>query len=90
MKQKNAVIALLIGWLALTWLPMSAAQTSAGSSLQESGSVFGRVQNVVTGKYLNKARVSVKGSNLQTYTDEIGMYRLVGLRSGPIVPSPCA
>ncbi|MBI4624694.1 MAG: TonB-dependent receptor plug domain-containing protein [Verrucomicrobia bacterium] len=78
-------IALLIGWLALTWLPLSAAPTSAGNPLQESGSVFGRVQNVVTGKYLNKARVSVKGTNLQTYTDEFGMYRLVGLRSGPIV-----
>ena len=46
------------------------------------GSVTGRVQNVVTGNYLNKARVSVKGTDLVAYTDEFGTYRLVDVPVG--------
>jgi TonB-dependent receptor len=52
---------------------------------QNTGSIFGRVQNVVTAKYLNNARVSVKGTNLTVLTDEFGAYRLVNVPSGPIV-----
>jgi iron complex outermembrane recepter protein len=46
------------------------------------GSVEGRVQNAATGTYLANARVSVKGSNLVTFTDEGGSYRLDGVPTG--------
>lgn len=47
------------------------------------GAIEGRVQNRVTGDYLNNARVSVKGTNLVALTDESGTYRLTGVATGP-------
>ena len=48
------------------------------------GEITGRVQNAVTGQYLNNARVSVKGTDLITFTDQFGMYQLVNLVCGPV------
>lgn len=48
-----------------------------------SGTILGRVQNAVTGTYLNKARVSIQGTNLFAFTDEFGYYRLLNVPSGP-------
>ena len=44
--------------------------------------IEGRVQNEVTGRYLNNARVSVKGTSLRTMTDEFGRYVLANVPSG--------
>ncbi|MBI4622244.1 MAG: TonB-dependent receptor [Verrucomicrobia bacterium] len=49
------------------------------------GTVEGRVQNIVTGRYLNNARVSVKQTDILTLTDESGNYRISRVPSGPIV-----
>ncbi|HEY1110590.1 MAG TPA: carboxypeptidase regulatory-like domain-containing protein, partial [Opitutaceae bacterium] len=49
-----------------------------------SGAVEGRVQNQVTGDYLNNARVSIKGTNQVVLTDESGTYRLTGVPAGPV------
>lgn len=87
MKPKNP-IALLIGWLALALGPGHAARAVDGNPLaaaNQTGGVSGRVQNVVTGNYLNRARISVKGSDVIVYTDEFGSYRLVNVPSGPVV-----
>jgi iron complex outermembrane recepter protein len=86
MKRKNP-IAILGTWLALALAPGQTAPAADGSSstFAQTGSIAGRVQNVVTGNYLNKARVAVKGSDVVVYTDEFGLYRLVNVRSGPIV-----
>ncbi len=48
------------------------------------GSVEGRVKNAATGTYLNNARVTVKGTNLVTFTDEGGNFRLAGIPSGAV------
>ncbi len=48
------------------------------------GIVTGRVQNAVTGDSLNNARVSVKGTNLVTFTDEGGHYVLDKVPAGPV------
>ncbi len=66
--------------LALVCLPPSklAAQSPAA------GAIEGRVQNVATGANLNNARVAVKGTNLVTFTDEAGNFRLNGVPGGPI------
>jgi hypothetical protein len=40
------------------------------------------VQNIVTGRYLNRARVTLRGGDQVVLTDEFGTCRLVG------VPSP--
>jgi TonB-dependent receptor len=73
--------------LALTTFPVTQAVESSPRALspQDAGSISGRVQNVVTGRYLNNARVAVKQTDLVTLTDEYGNYRLARVPSGPIV-----
>ena len=48
------------------------------------GAIEGRVQNAVTGDRLNHARVSIKGTNFVTLTDEDGTFRLSGLPAGAV------
>ena len=87
MKRTNS-LAVFSGWLALA-LTGAAGGAEAGRILnataRESGSISGRVQNVVTGQYLNNARVSVKGTELVAFTDQYGAYRLVNVPAGAIV-----
>jgi iron complex outermembrane recepter protein len=74
----RAVLALLS--LALCFLvpsPAGRAQTGVGS-------LEGRVQNRITGDYLNNARVVVRGTNLVALTDESGAYRITGVPAGAV------
>lgn len=57
--------------------PVVAQAQTAGS-----GTIEGRVLNVTSGAYLENARVVVDGTNLQTFTNNFGEYRLTGLPSG--------
>ncbi|WP_414661170.1 carboxypeptidase regulatory-like domain-containing protein [Horticoccus sp. 23ND18S-11] len=47
------------------------------------GSVEGRVLNVRNGEYLERARVTVEGTGLETFTDSSGQYRLTNVPAGP-------
>ena len=59
--------------------PRSFAQTAtASAATSATGSISGRVQNEATGLYLNNARISVKGTNLDVLTDEFGSFRILG------------
>jgi iron complex outermembrane recepter protein len=58
---------------------------SAAEPTPANGSVSGRVQNVATGQYLNRARVALKGTDIVVFTDEYGTYKLAGIPSGPTV-----
>src|SRR5215212_702415 len=50
---------------------------------QSSGGVIeGRVLNTRNGEYLEKARVTVEGTRLETFTDSSGQYRLTGIPAG--------
>ncbi len=76
------------GWLALAVLPIpsaDAADSSATSTPRPAGSITGRVQNVVTGQYLNNARVAVRGTDLVAFTDQTGTYHLAHIPSGAVV-----
>jgi len=44
----------------------------------------GRVQNEVTGQFLNNARVSVRGTDQTTFTDETGTFRFPALPAGRV------
>src|SRR5687767_1656854 len=57
---------------------------AAGQSYAQTtvGSVEGRVQNAVTGDFLNNARVAVKGSPNVVFTDVDGRFRLNGIPAG--------
>ena len=60
-------------------LPFLATDVSAQPA---TGSINGRVQNVVTGQYLNNARVTLRGTSQIAFTDSSGTYRLVGVAAG--------
>ncbi len=55
-----------------------------GSALAQAatGTVYGRVLNVGNNRYLEKAMVTVEGTNISTLTDQTGGYRLT-LPAGP-------
>lgn len=62
-------------WLAL----LSSALHAADSGF---GSIEGRVQNSVTARYLSGVRVTVQGTELETFTDQFGNYRLARVPAG--------
>jgi hypothetical protein len=70
--------ALALAGLALLVAPLAAQTTSTGS-------VAGRVQNEATGQYLNNARVTVRGTDLEAFTDDTGSFRLNQVPAGPVV-----
>lgn len=49
------------------------------------GNIGGRVKNAVTGQYLNRARVTIRGTDHLVYTNEDGAYQLGGVPSGSVV-----
>lgn len=48
------------------------------------GGIAGRVLNATSGSYLNNARVTVEGTNLETFTDENGNYHLAQAPVGQV------
>lgn len=67
-----AVFSLLLGLLAMS--PLHGAE--------ESASVTGRVVDRLTGQSLSNARITVTGTQISTFTDEAGLYRLTGVPLG--------
>lgn len=63
--------------LALLYLPALVSGQPAAT-----GAIAGRVQNVVTGRYLHNARVSVQKSDLVVLTDEAGFYQITRAPAG--------
>jgi TonB-dependent receptor len=61
------------------------APTESGRAELGSGSITGRIQNVVTGQYLANARVSIQGTGLTALTDEDGVYHLHDVPAGDVV-----
>ena len=57
---------------------------SAQAAGEATGAIAGRVLNPVTGDYVLRARVGVKGTDQVTLTDASGTYRLAGLPAGSI------
>jgi iron complex outermembrane receptor protein len=76
--------------LLATGAPSLPAQTPPSATAPRdataaTGVVTGRVQNVVTGQYLNNVRVAIKGTGQQAFTDQAGVYRLTNVPTGPAV-----
>src|SRR5215218_4534683 len=68
---------LLAGWLALT-LQVFGADGATGS-------VSGRVFNEAIGSYVNNARVVIDSLELETFTDERGLYTFPRVPAGEVV-----
>lgn len=60
-------------------IPISASAAAAAS-----GTVEGRVVNTTTGAYLENARVTVDGTALAAFTNNLGEYRLAGVPAGVV------
>ena len=83
MKAMNltSLLALFCGWLAV----FSASPSVAKAASQAvTGAVAGRVFNTASGQYLEKARLTIVGTNRETFTDSEGNFRFVNLPAGTI------
>lgn len=60
----------------------AAPASSASAITAATASVQGRVQNAATGDYLERVRIRVLGTSLETFTDADGFYRLTNLPPG--------
>lgn len=85
-KRKNP-FALIGGWIALALAPGQATHGAddPSAATHAAGTISGRVQNVVSGQYLNNARVVVRGTDRIAFTDDTGTYRLANIPPGPVV-----
>lgn len=61
-----------------------AAEAAAASAPATAGTVVGRVQNQLTGNFLNNARVSVIGTNIEVFSNQFGEYTINDAPSGDI------
>lgn len=87
MPNRKHLVALLIRGLALiaaasTFIP--ATGSYAAETPQATGSIRGRVLNVVTGEYLENARVTIKGTNNIAFTNRQGSYILMHVPAGRV------
>lgn len=74
---------LIHGHLAGRLIVLAAALScTAALPAQSTGSVQGRVYNIGNGKYLNNVRITVEGTNVETFTNDYGEYRLGNLPVG--------
>jgi iron complex outermembrane recepter protein len=69
------------GWIGAPIFSLYGQPVTAATG---TGTIAGRVQNVVTGQYLNNARVAVRGTDHVAFTDETGSYRLADVPSGRV------
>jgi hypothetical protein len=74
--------------LALIFTPPAFSQAAGSTgtvvSATGTGSISGRVQNPATGQYLNNARITVKGTDIATLTDEFGTFHLSQVPAGSV------
>src|SRR4051794_29276613 len=86
MHQKSGTL-FLVGLLALSPAGPVRAGASDGATFPSvgTGAITGRVRNIASGQYLINARVGVKGTTHEVFTDGTGTYRLVGVPGGALV-----
>jgi TonB-dependent receptor len=70
---------LVVACIVLALFPLPAIR-SADTPL--TGTIEGRILNPASGEYIERARVTVEGTNLETFTDTAGFYRLTNVPAG--------
>ena len=58
---------------------------TASAQSQGTGTIQGQVLNASTGNFLNNARVSVQGTTIETFTNDVGGYWLANVPAGSAV-----
>jgi iron complex outermembrane recepter protein len=80
-------LAVLTGWLALALAPgqtAAAADNAAIAGAHQTGAITGRVFDQGSGNYVLNARVTVEGTNIETFTDDAGYFRLDRVPAGEV------
>jgi TonB-dependent receptor len=67
----------------LAWAALSAV----GLAQSQTGSIEGRVFNASSNSYVESARLTVAGTNLEAFSDADGNFRLYGVPAGPATVS---
>ncbi|MDP3071945.1 MAG: TonB-dependent receptor [Opitutaceae bacterium] len=75
MKTKSTLAA-IAGWFALGAATAVPAQPPTIAPGTGSGTIAGRVFNPDSGEYVERARITIDGTTLETFTDAEGFYRL--------------
>ncbi len=57
---------------------------AVATSTAATGGIEGRVQNAGNGEYLERARLQIEGTNLETFTDADGFYRFTRVTPGDV------
>jgi TonB-dependent receptor len=70
---------LLLAFVCLAMVTPGPAQTSSASA---TGAIAGRIMNATGDGFLERVRVTVEGTALETFTDAGGQYRLDGVPAG--------
>jgi hypothetical protein len=80
MTNPKKTLALLAGWLGIT---LAVAPTGFAADASAIGTIEGRVQNVASGAYLEKVRITIEGTSLEALTGSDGFYRIANALAGP-------
>jgi iron complex outermembrane recepter protein len=78
MKQPPCIALLAIGLAIAASAPTHAANAPAAGTIQ------GRIANPVSGEFIERARVTIEGTILETFTDTSGFYRLTNVPAGTV------
>ena len=70
-------------WVRAALLAVAVLVRSAAAE-PATGAIVGRVVNLASGNGLNRARVAVQGTTLETVTDEVGEFRLPSVPVGDV------
>ena len=73
---------LLAGWLLSAGL--AALPCSTDAQVAATGGIDGRVFNSQTGQYLENARITIEGTQVETFTDAGGEYKFYHVPAGPV------
>ena len=65
-------------------LALILAASLLGAQSGSTGVIEGRVLNATSGSYLNNARIAIKGTIREAFTNENGEYRLAGAPEGAV------
>ncbi|MDP3071772.1 MAG: carboxypeptidase regulatory-like domain-containing protein [Opitutaceae bacterium] len=79
--KRNNLFAKLAAIVALVAASLASAQSTAANT--RTGTIEGRVLDVRSGNYTERARVTVTGTSLETFTDSAGRFRIANVPAGP-------
>ena len=72
----------LRGFLLSAFAPLVFFTATVVAQIVGIGTIEGRVSNARTGEFMERARVTVEGTALETFTDSAGQFRLTLVPSG--------